>query len=159
MAANDCIQSLQAEVFFGVTATDICLASLSEARRGVYSARAIERLSPKMQKLYFEDVESKNGFQQKKGIKTFLKQRVCFVQANIIEFGDLPIANMDIIYCQNVLIYFKRWRQKAVLDELVERLKLNGLLVVGMGEAVDWSNDKLQRVNDDNVKEYIKVDS
>jgi type IV pilus assembly protein PilK len=101
---------------------------------------------------YFEDIR-----QNKSAVVKWLKDRVCFVQGNIIDLGDLPVSNMDVVYCQNVLIYFKKWRQKAVLDELVERLKPEGLLVVGMGEAVGWSNPKVTRVKDDSVQAYIKV--
>jgi chemotaxis methyl-accepting protein methylase len=101
---------------------------------------------------YFEPA----GDQQSQVVKS-IKQRVCFVQANIIELDNLPVNDMDVIYCQNVLIYFKRWRQKAVLDELVKRLKPHGILIVGMGEAVDWENKHVERIKDDSVQAYMKV--
>ncbi len=152
MLANDCIEGLKTEKYFGVTATDICLFSLSIARKGVYPNRRLDYMDKSLRERYFEDIG-----QNKSAVVKWLKDRVCFVQGNIIDLGDLPVNNMDIVYCQNVLIYFKKWRQKAVLDELVERLKPEGLLVVGMGEAVGWSNPKVTRVKDDSVQAYIKV--
>ncbi len=152
MTANDCIEGLGIEKYFGVTATDICMSSLAIARKGAYHNRRLETLSKDMQERYFE--ASGND---RSAVVKWLKQRVCFVQANIIDLGDLPVSNMDVVFCQNVLIYFKRWRQHAVLDELVERLKPEGLLVVGMGEGAGWNNKKVVRVKDDGVQAYIKI--
>ena len=151
MTTNDCIEGLGVEKYFGVTATDICISSLAIARKGVYHNRRLETLSKELRDRYFESVG-----EDKSIVVKWLKQRVCFVQANIIDLGDLPVSNMDVVYCQNVLVYFKRWRQQAVLDELVERLKPGGLLVVGMGEGRGWNNDKVERVKDDTVQAYIK---
>lgn len=152
MLANECIESSGQDKFFGVTATDICLSSLAKARKGLYPNRRLETLDKRLQDRYFEP-----GDRNQSAVVSWLKQRVCFVQANLIDMENLPVKNMDVIYCQNVLIYFKRWRQRAVLDELVERLKPNGLLIVGMGEAVDWRNEKVERVKEDGVQAYIKV--
>ena len=151
MLANDCIEGLGANKFFGVTATDICQASLSEARKGIYPQRRLQFVDAAMQGRYFETTES--GWQ----IVEPIKNRVCFVQANIIELEDLPVGDMDVIYCQNVLIYFKTWRRNKVLDELVKRLKPEGLLVLGMGEAVGWSNAMVERVKNDTVQAYQRV--
>lgn len=152
MTANDCIEGLGIEKYFGVTATDICMSSLAIARKGAYHNRRLETLNKNLQDRYFEP----SGNDRSSVVK-WLRRRVCFVQANIIDLGDLPVSNMDVVYCQNVLIYFKRWRQHAVLDELVERLKPEGLLVVGMGEGAGWNNKKVVRVKDDAVQAYIKT--
>lgn len=152
MVANDCIESLKLNKYFGVTATDICLSSLSIAKKGVYPSRRLETIEQPLRNRYFETQEN-----NKSGVVKWLKERVCFVQANIIDLGDLPVHDMDVVYCQNVLIYFKRWRQQAVLDALVERMKPEGLLVVGMGEALGWNNPKVTKVKDDSVQAYIKV--
>jgi len=152
MIANNCIQQLKLNKYFGVTATDICLSSLSIAKKGIYPARRVEIIDKQLRDRYFESVDG-----NKTAVVNWLKDRVCFVQANIIDLGDLPVEDMDVVYCQNVLIYFKRWRQQAVLDALVERMKPKGLLVVGMGEALGWNNPKVTKVKDDSVQAYIKV--
>lgn len=152
MLANDCIEGLGGDKYFGITATDICLSSLAVARKGVYPNRRLETLDKALRERYFQPFDKHN-----QAVVPWLKKRVCFVQANLINLGDLPVGNMDIIYCQNVLIYFKRWRQKMVLDELVERLKPSGLLVIGMGEAMGWQNKKVARVKNDGVQAYVRV--
>lgn len=152
MLCNDTIEGLSADVMFGVTATDICLSSLAQARKGIYPKRRLETLDKGLVERYFEKIDDNSYV-----VNAWIKERVCFAQGNLINLGDIPISNMDVIYCQNVLIYFKRWRQKMVLDELVERLKPNGILVVGMGEATGWENNKVVRVKDDNVLAYVKI--
>lgn|SRR5690554_833869 len=152
MLCNDCIEGLGVDTLFGVTATDICLSSLARARKGIFPKRRLETLDQQLVERYFCRTDE-NNYQ----IKDVIKERVCFAQANLINLGDLPVHGMDIIYCQNVLIYFKRWRQKQVLDDLVERLKPNGLLIVGMGEAAGWENSKVARVKDDSVQAYVKI--
>lgn len=151
MVANDCIEGLGIDKYFGITATDICISSLAIARKGIYQDRRLETLDKPVRDRYFEP-----SGDSRSAVVAWLRQRVCFVQANIIDLGNLPIGNMDVVYCQNVLVYFKRWRQKMVLDQLVERLKPGGLLVVGMGEAVDWENSSVVRVKHQAVQAYVK---
>jgi chemotaxis methyl-accepting protein methylase len=64
---------------------------------------------------------------------------------------------MDVIFCQNVLIYFRRWRRKEILNQLVKRLKPGGLLVIGLGETTDWQHSEMQKVDNNEVQAYIKA--
>ena len=79
------------------------------------------------------------------------------MQGNIIELERAPVVDMDVIYCQNVLVYFRRWRQKQVLDTLVQHLKPGGLLIVGPGEAAQWQHPAMRRVPHDSVQAYRRV--
>lgn len=152
MLIKTTLNSLGINRFFGITATDICLSSLAVARKGAYNNRRLQSLPKRLSSQFFKGIDANNS-----QVVEELKEHICFAQANIIKLEHLPVNNIDIIYCQNVLIYFKRWRQKVVLDELVERLKPRGVLVIGMGEAVDWNNNKVERIKDDRVQAYIKV--
>ena len=75
---------------------------------------------------------------------------------NILELGNAPMHGMNVIFCQNVLIYFRRWRRKEILSRLVERLVPGGLLVLGQGEMVDWVHPDLERVPSDNTLAFIR---
>ncbi|MGV8637523.1 CheR family methyltransferase, partial [Pseudomonas aeruginosa] len=55
------------------------------------------------------------------------------------------------IFCQHQLIYSRRWRRGAFLNRLAERLAPGGLLVIGVGEVVDWSHPELEPVADERV--------
>jgi len=68
-----------------------------------------------------------------------LRHRTGFIESNILESVSPPFADaMDIIFCHNVLIYFRRWRRRQVVSRLVANLKIGGLLLVGPGELSDW---------------------
>lgn len=65
---------------------------------------------------------------------------------NVVELHRVPLRDMDIIFCQNVLIYFRRFRKRDILANLAERLAPGGLMVLGLGEALDWAHPLLERV-------------
>lgn len=136
---------------FGITATDISLPVLTKAREGVYNARRLLDLQSVLIDKYFYALDG-NKFQ----IKDSLKKKVCFSMANMIDIEKSPLRNLDVIYCQNVLIYFRKERKYIILDSLVERLAPGGLLVIGQGEAFDWHNDLVTRVADSQTLAYIR---
>lgn len=149
--ADRCLQMSAKHFYFGVTAVDVSLPALSVARKGVYGERSISFVTDDEKGAYFEPYK-KNQLM----VKPFLKERVCFSQANINDMTDIPLQMMDVIYCQNVLIYFRRWRRREILNQLAERLKPGGLLVIGLGEITDWQHKDMQRVHNDEVQAYIK---
>jgi chemotaxis protein methyltransferase CheR/type IV pilus assembly protein PilK len=63
---------------------------------------------------------------------------------------------MDVIFCQNVLVYFRRERVKRVLDAMVERLKPGGLLVLGPGEAAHWHHSAMGRTAHQGVSAWLR---
>lgn len=149
--ADACLQKSNKHFYFGVTAVDVSLPALSRARKGVYGERSTSFVSVDERREYFKS-HGKNQIM----VKPSLKERVCFSQANINDMGNIPVQMMDVIYCQNVLIYFRRWRRREILNQLAERLKPGGLLVIGLGEVTDWQHKDVQRVHNDEVQAYIK---
>ena len=90
-------------------------------------------------------------------ISSEMRERVCFTSGNVIELKKMPLVKMDIISCNNMLIYFRRWRRRKILNNLAERLKKGGILIIGLGEIVDWDNPLLEPVADDSVQAYVCV--
>lgn len=153
MAINDCFELAKLNSFYGIFATDISLPALSKARAGIYSKRRLENLSEHHRKYYFK-ASNNNHFK----VVDRLQERLCFSQANLIELQAMPIEKMDVIFCQNVLIYFELGQRKKILDQFVEHLKPGGLLVIGLGEAMDWKHSQLQRLSDQRVQAYVRCD-
>lgn len=85
-----------------------------------------------------------------------LVARVCFAKLNVLELASAPLAGLDVIFCQNLLIYFRRWRRREILNRLAERLAPGGLLVVGVGEVVGWQHPDLVPVADDQVLAFTR---
>ncbi len=164
MVATDVIERESANCFLGVLATDLCSDALQHARAGRFRAKRLEQIPEALRRRFFI-VERKTGTSSNihaTGSEPFycaqpsLKQRMCFAQTNLLDVASLPSLPMDVIFCQNVLVYFRRWRVKQVLDALVERLKPGGLLILGPGEAAHWHHPELVRTAHQGVTAWLR---
>lgn len=139
------------EVPIGVIGTDISLSALARSREGIYARRRLEHVGHELRERYFQPLEA-DRFQ----VVPSLAARVCFARLNVLELADAPMSNMDVIFCQNLLIYFRRWRRREILNRLAERLAPGGLLVIGVGEVVDWQHPDLEPVADNQVLAFTR---
>ncbi len=142
MLLDELTKAQETKRFYGITATDISLPALSKARQGEYSARKVERIQSKFQQQYFEPSNN-----DRYRVVDQLKDRVCFAQVNVLDLKSVPINDVDVIFCQNLLIYFQNWRKKEIVNHLVERLAPGGLMVLGVGEVIDWRHPDMKRIN------------
>lgn len=85
-----------------------------------------------------------------------LAKHLCFARLNMLDLAQAPISGMDIIFCQNVLIYFRRWQRREILNRLVARLAPGGLLVIGVGEVAGWQHPDLEPVADERVLAFTR---
>lgn len=151
MVVNDCFELAAINPYYGITAMDISSSALATGRKGRYSKRRVEQVKPDEVKRYLQ-VCTDGSYE----VVSKLRDRVCFTHANIIHARQLPQVSVDVIFCQNLLVYFRRWLRRDVLNALAERLKPGGLLIVGLGEVVDWEHPKMQRTGDDQVQAYVR---
>ena len=149
MVINDAFELAKLEPYYGVIATDISRAALTIAKEGVYPQRKVELIEMPIRQRYFSEL--KNGRYQ---ISSDLKDRICFNQANVLNISELPSIKLDVIFCQNVLIYFRKWLRHEIMDAFVERLKPGGIIVCGLGEVVDWVSSDMTRIAADEVQAY-----
>lgn len=136
---------------FGVTGTDISLSALNKAREGLYGARKLEQMNADLCERYFE-AQADGRFK----VIPSLAAQVCCARLNVLELAKAPMSGMDVIFCQNLLIYFRRWRRREILNRLAERLAPGGLLVVGVGEVGDWQHPDLDPVADERVLAFTR---
>ena len=151
ICVNEVLDKLGCSVFWGVVGIDISPTALAVARQAIYTRRRVNMLEPALKHKYF--TPAGKDYQ----VMPSLRQRACFVQANVVESGQLPLMPVDVVFCQNMLIYFPRWRQEKVLDAIVKRLKVGGLLVVAPGEASGWRHPKMQRISDTSGQGYVRL--
>lgn len=148
---SECMSVLGLNKYFGVTGTDISTPALEKAKNGLYSAAKLVTLDDTLKSKYFVQKEDRRY-----EISPAIKNRVCFSRVNILELGSAPMHGMNLIFCQNVLIYFRRWRRKEILNRLAERLVPGGMLILGQGEIVDWSHPLLERIPSDKALAFIR---
>lgn len=152
MLIKEVLATKARDIFWGITAIDISASAIAQAISGRFAERKLSQL-PEVMKAQFFQYQS-DGYYQ---IVADIRERMCFVQGNILELAAAPTIKMDVIYCQNVLIYFSRTRMEAVLNSLVERLKPGGLLMLGAGEASGWRHPLVTRIKNDSVQGYVRI--
>jgi len=154
MLLNDCMNQLQLPPLYGVTGSDISLPAIEKARLGQFNARKLLAMDDDMKSRYFRPAE-RNTME----VVNSIRERVCFARLNVLDLSKAPMHGMNIIFCQNLLIYFRRWRRREIVKRLAERLAPGGLLVLGQGELTDWQPPGLQRVPSEHVLAWIKRQS
>ncbi len=126
---------------FGITATDISEVSLEEAQAGVYSARRSAGVPRELLGRYCRDL----GDDRYQIVKS-LRQRVTFTPLNVMDIATFSLNQLDLIFCQNMLIYFSRERRLQILKALAERLEPGGVLLLGPGDVPSWSHPEFERI-------------
>ncbi len=137
--------------YIAVMGMDISVPALVTARKATYDKYKVRYVPEDYLEHYFN--RQHDGRYQ---VKDELKKRVCFVPFNIIDMKKVLLEPMDIIFCQNVLIYFNRERRKQIIEQLVKRLKTGGYLVLGAGEALTSPHAELKKIDFTNALAFVK---
>jgi type IV pilus assembly protein PilK len=140
MAIDDHLRGLGCDYYLGVTASDISRSALAHGRKGIYSRKQIKDIEPDWLDNYFT-ITADDKFQ----VIDSLRKRICFNHLNILDVGAAPIGKMDIIICQNLLIYFDKEQRIQIANTLADHLLPGGLLILGVGELLNWQHPQLQR--------------
>jgi len=139
------------KVYFGVTATDVSLPALAVGRAALYPQQKIGEIPEDYREIYCEPLDG-DTFR----IVETLRKRVGFAQFNLLDVARAPLKRLDLIFCQNVLVYFARERRRELLAAFANLLKPGGLLVLGSGEVTNFAHAKLRRMENRNVLAFLR---
>jgi len=112
-----------------IYATDVSRQVLKEAQAGIYSSQDVEGLPPAILENYF----AHRG--QSYVVRTDIRQMVSFSYLDLVSTTEPPFADIDCIFCCNVLIYLQRQLQEKVLGMLYDSLATPGYLILGEVET------------------------
>jgi type IV pilus assembly protein PilK len=143
-----------AKTYFGVTATDVSLPALAVGRAALYAQQKFGEIPQDYRDSYCEALDG-DTFR----INEPLRKRVGFAQFNLLDVAHAPLKRLDLIFCQNVLIYFARERRRELLAAFANLLKPGGLLVLGAGEVTNFAHAKLKRLENRNVLAFLRQSS
>lgn len=112
-----------------IVASDLNTQVLEDARRGWYGRERMGGVSEERQRRFF--MPSEAGWE----VREEVRQLVNFCRINLLE-GSWPLqGRFDAIFCRNVMIYFDRETQYAVLQRFVPLLEVDGELYAGHSES------------------------
>jgi chemotaxis protein methyltransferase CheR len=119
---------------FQILATDVSTKVLQIAQEGIYSREQIAPIPAELRRKYL--LKSQKGQQPLTRITPALRRRVGFHQLNFMD-ADYCVREMfDVIFCRNLLIYFDRPVQEAVINKLCRNLAPGGYLFVSHSESL-----------------------
>lgn len=141
-----------------IIATDIDTNVLNEAKEGIYTINfKIEKFpSWFVVEDYFDSLDDgKNPHIRMLKAKSSLKSMISFKQLNLFDkrYG-FNNGEFDILFCRNVLIYFKQEDQYAVLSRLIETLKMDGTFYLGHSESMYHLAEHFEKLGN---KTYVKI--
>ncbi len=151
MVLDAALSQVQPPRRFGITATDVSQPALAAARQAIYPAARLEEI-PRQYRMDALEPAAGGGFR----IAERLRARVGFACVNLLHASRAPLRQLDLIYCQNVLIYFARERRGELLDGLARLLRPNGLMVLGPGEITGWNHPQLSRTGGRQTLAYVR---
>jgi chemotaxis protein methyltransferase CheR len=120
---------------FAILGTDISTAVLAQGSRAVYPAEMIAPVPPAMQDRYVMHAR-KPGLRREVRIAPEIRRHVQFQHLNLMDASYPFDRDVDVVFLRNVLIYFEKRDQEAVVGRLVGHLRPGGYLVLGHSESM-----------------------
>lgn len=128
---------------FAVLGTDISTDVLKQAVRAVYPSEMTRPIPPEMQCRYL--LHARDPHAREVRIVPELRRHVRFARLNLMDATYPFDRDVDVIFLRNVLIYFEKPMQEAVVRRLVGHLRPGGYLILGHSESMIATNLKLRQ--------------
>ncbi len=120
---------------FAILGTDVSTEVLDTARRAIYPADQIMPVPAEYQSRYLL-WPRRRGLRNEVRIVPELRRHVRFEHLNLMDTSYPYDRDVDIILLRNVLIYFSKSDQAAVISRLVGHLRPGGYLLLGHSESM-----------------------
>jgi chemotaxis protein methyltransferase CheR len=119
---------------FRILATDISTQVLEKAQLGIYAAEGVEPVAPALRRKYLMRSRERGSNQVR--VVPELRRLIEFRRLNFMDANYGLAGQADAIFCRNVIIYFDRATQEAILQKLARQLVPHGYLFVGHSETL-----------------------
>lgn len=117
-----------------ILATDICTDVLHKAALAIYPEAMIAPVPQDARKRYL--LRSRDPHRAEVRMALELRRMVRFARLNLMDRDYGVDHDMDVIFCRNLLIYFDKPTQQAVLSRLCAHLRPGGHLFLGHSETI-----------------------
>lgn len=144
MVLND-MHLARSDFRYAILGTDISTQVLATGRRAVYPAEMIAPVPPEMQSRYVMHAR-RPGARREVRIVPELRRHVRFAHLNLMDQAFPYDRDVDIIFLRNVLIYFEKADQEAVVGRLLTHIRSGGYLVLGHSESMIGTSHAVRQV-------------
>ena len=125
-----------------IIATDIDTKVLAQASAGVYTMEVVSKLEPaRLRRFFLKGKGSSDGMAR---VRPELQALIEFRPLNLLAPRYDVTGPFDVIFCRNVMIYFDKPTQRAILEKFVPLLAPGGLLFCGHSENFTQARDLFQ---------------
>ncbi len=129
---------------FQILASDLSTRVLAKAASGMYEEEHIRRMPDDLARRHF--LRGRGARAGLVKVKPHLRDVIKFRRINLMN-DRFPIKSpLDLIFCRNVMIYFDRPTQEAVVNKFYRYLKPGGYLCIGHSETLQWVTDSFESV-------------
>ena len=146
MVLADYGASTGADWRFQILGSDISTQVLAKAARAVYPEDMIEPVPMDMRKRYL--LRSKDRAKRLVRIVPELRRTLSLLHLNLMDSRYPADPDFDAIFCRNLLIYFDRATQDAVVGRLCHHLRPGGYLFLGHAESLAGKDLPLEWLGD-----------
>ena len=133
MVLHDMVQRGH-KLAFSILGTDISTEMVAAAEAGIYPDEMLQAVPPDFRQRYV--MVARDAARKVGRIVPELPGLTRFQHMNLMDARYGIDRDVDIIFCRNVLIYFDKPTQRAVIERLGEHLRPGGYLVVGHSESM-----------------------
>lgn len=130
---------------YAVLGTDISTSVLEQGERAVYPAEMISPVPPAKQARYVMHAR-RPGPRPDVRMVPELRRHVRFARLNLMDASYPFDKDVDVIFLRNVLIYFDKRDQEAVINRLVGHLRPRGYLILGHSESMIGTSITMRQV-------------
>lgn len=125
---------------YKIYCSDLSERALTSARNAIYPLDEISKIKKELRQEYFE-VEGEQF-----RIQNSIKQKCSFYQLNFLNDSLKSQTKFDVIFCRNMLFYFKKEEQQIIINKLVERLLPGGYFIISRNESIHGLDVPLTKI-------------
>jgi chemotaxis protein methyltransferase CheR len=129
---------------YRIFASDLSTQVLDKAKEAIYEASKADVVPMSFKKKYM--LRSKAKDQCLVRMKPEIRGRVSFARINFMDDNYPVNASFDVVFCRNVIIYFERAVQEAILKKLCAHIRPGGWLILGHSETLTGMNMPLRGI-------------
>ncbi|HLA36287.1 MAG TPA: CheR family methyltransferase [Rhodocyclaceae bacterium] len=116
-----------------IFASDIDTNVLATAEKGIYTLERVSQLSTnRLQRFFLKGTKDQAGYVR---VRPELQKMIRFMRINLLDARWAVQGPFDAIFCRNVMIYFDKPTQYAILKKFMPLLREDGLLFAGHSES------------------------